>query len=111
MRPIEHVRALIADVMTSPTYRGGEVRDCIEPYLPLERCNDHQLRAVWLKLDALKRRTANRRTGFTLDELPAVAMASFDTTSHLEYDPFDPFMTETSADEYYWNIKENNHDR
>jgi hypothetical protein len=79
MRPIEHVRALIADVMTSPTYRGGEVRDCIEPYLPLERCNDHQLRAVWLKLDALKRRTANRRTGFTLDELPAVAMASFDT--------------------------------
>jgi hypothetical protein len=60
MRPIDHVRALIADIMTSPAYKGGEVRDCIEPYLPLERCNDHQLRAVWLKLDALKGRAANR---------------------------------------------------
>lgn len=60
MRPIEHVRALIADVMTSPHYKGGEVRDCIEPYLPLDRCTEHQLRAVWLKLDALKRRTAGR---------------------------------------------------
>ena len=61
MRPIEHVRALMKVIVHSPHYKGGEVRDCIEPYLPLERCNDHQLRAAWLKLDALKRRTAGRR--------------------------------------------------
>ena len=60
MRPIDHVRALYGKLLLSPAYRGGEARDCVEAYLPLERCSEHQLRAVWLKLDALRKRMERR---------------------------------------------------
>ena len=66
----------------------------------------------------IKRRIeANKCNAGTASQFPTTARLSciiapweYDNGND-SYDPFDPFMTETSADEYYWNIKENNHDR